>query len=88
MIITRLVVVEKVVIQGDSLNPLICNMCFNTFKIKFMGYNYTNALSPCHWFQFVDVTGIATTTQEDSHALISLPSGAIGQFLKIADILV
>ena len=37
-----------------------------------MEYNYTNALSPCHWFQFVDVTGIATTTQEDSHALLNV----------------
>ena len=54
-----------------------------------MGYNYTNALSPCHWFQFVDVTGIATTTQEDSHALLNVfTKWCHWAIFEIADILV
>ena len=38
-------------------------------KIKLMGYNYTNALSPRHWFQLADDTALATTI-EDSQALL------------------
>ena len=52
--ITNLAVVQKRVLQRDSLSPLNFNMCFNTLirsieneKIKLLGYNYTNALSPC-----------------------------------------
>ena len=51
--------VEKSVLEGDSLSPLIFNMCSNTLirtteneKIKLMGYNYTNALTPRHDFRF------------------------------------
>ena len=54
-------------------------MCFNTLirtteneKIKLLGYNYTNALSPRHWFQFADDTALATATQEDSQALLNV----------------
>ena len=64
--------VEKGVLLEDSLSPLISNMCFNTLirnieneKIKHMGYKYTNALTPHHWFQFVSDTALATATQED-----------------------
>ena len=77
--ITKPVVVEKGVLQGDSLSPLIFNMCFNTLittieneKINLMGYNYTNALSPRHWFRFADDTALATATQEDSQALLNV----------------
>ena len=37
-----------------------------------MGYNYTNALTSRHWFQFVDDTALAIATQEDSQALLNV----------------
>ena len=36
-----------------------------------MGYNYTNALTPRHWFQFADDTALATANQKDSYALLN-----------------
>ena len=77
--ITNPVVVEKGVLQGVGLNPLIFNMCFNTLmrpteneQSKLLGYNYTNALSLRHWFQFADDTALATTTQEEIQALLNV----------------
>ena len=74
--ITNPINVGKGDLQGDSLSPL---MCFNTLtrtieneKIKLMGCNYINALTPRHWFQFTDDTAIATATQEDSQALLNV----------------
>ena len=71
--------VEKGVLQGDSLSPLVFNTCFNTLirtieneKIKLMGYSYTIALIPRHWLQFADDTALATATQEDSQALLNV----------------
>ena len=53
-------------------------MCFNTLirtiekeKIKVVGCNYINPLSPCHWFQFADDTALATATQEDNQAFLN-----------------
>ena len=78
-LITNPIAVEKGVLQGNRLSPLIFNMCFNTLiriieneKIKFLGYSYTNALSPRHWLQFADDTALATATQEDSQALLNV----------------
>ena len=57
------------VLQGDSLSRLFFNMYFNILirtvenKKKLMGCNYTNALTPRHWFQFTDDTALATATQ-------------------------
>ena len=58
---------------------IIFNMCFNTLirtiekeKIKLLGYNYTNALSPHDSFQFADDTALATATQEDSQASLNV----------------
>ena len=77
--ITNPVVVKKGVLLGHSLSPLISNMCFNTLirtieneTIKLLRYNYTNALSPRHWFQFADDIALATTTQKDSQALLNV----------------
>ena len=77
--ITKSLVVEKGILQGDSISPLIFNMCFHTLiriieneQIKLMGYNYTNALSPCHWFQLADDTALATTIEEGSQALLNV----------------
>ena len=70
---------EKGVLLEDSLSPLISNMCFNTLirnieneKIKLMGYKYTNALTPHHWFQFANDTALATATKEDRQTLLNV----------------
>ena len=54
-------------------------MCFDTLirtigneTIKLMGYNYTNALTPRHRFQFASDTALATATQEDSQAFLNV----------------
>ena len=36
-----------------------------------MGYSYTNALSPRHWFQFADNTALEAAAEEDSQALLN-----------------
>ena len=71
--------VEKGVLQADSLSPFIFDMCFYPLirtieneKIKLMGYNYTNALTPGHWLQFANDTAFATATQKNSHALLNV----------------
>ena len=53
--------VQRGVLQGDCLSPLIFNMCVNTLittidqeKVKCLGYVCENTLSPKHWFQFAD----------------------------------
>ena len=68
---------KKFVVPGDNLSPITFDMSFNTLirtikneKIKLMGFNYTNTLSICHWFQFADNTALATAVQEDSQALL------------------
>ena len=62
-----------------SLSPLIFNICFNILvrttenkEIKLKGYNYTNTLSPRHWFQFADDTALATATKGDGQALLDV----------------
>ena len=92
--ITNPIKVEKGVLQGDSLSPVIFNMCFDTLirtienrNIKLMGYNYTNALTPHHWSQFGDNTALATATQKDSQALLNvLVSGANAQIFLVVSV--
>ena len=55
--------VQRGVLQGDSLSPLLFNLIVNTLtntikseKVACMGYVYNCALSPKHCFQFADDT--------------------------------
>ena len=63
--ITRPIEVQRSVLQGDSLSPLLFNMCFNTLmktvdqaKIKCSGYIFGKTLHPQNWLQFADDTTI------------------------------
>ena len=71
--------VDRGVLQGDSLSPLLFNMCVNTLintiedkRIKCMGYIAEKILSPRHWFQFADDTAIVTALEEDNQRLLNL----------------
>ena len=77
--VTNPILVRKGVLQGDCLSPLLFNMCFNTLirciqdeKIKRIGYSFTDALGPRHWFQFAGDTALATATPEDNQALLNV----------------
>ena len=52
---TPLIHVQKGVLQGDCLSPLLFNMCVNTLiktidneKLKCLGYLYDNTITPKH----------------------------------------
>ena len=71
--------VERGVLKGDCLSPLLFNMCFNTLiqtirqkKINCLGYVFDYTLQPCHWFQFADDTAIATSSCQDNQYLLNL----------------
>ena len=77
--VTNPIRVDRGVLQGDSLSPLLFNMCVNTLiktiedkRIKCMGYAAEKTLSPRHWFQFADDTAIVTALEEDNQRLLNL----------------
>ena len=68
--------VQKGVLQGHSLSPLLYNLMVNTLinttkseKVECMGYVYNGALSLEYWFQFADDTVIVTALERDSQLL-------------------
>ena len=77
--LTRPITVGRGVLQGDSLSPLLFNMCFNTLmltvdqvKIKCSGYIFGNSLAPMNWLQFADDTSIITALESDNQLLLNL----------------
>ena len=77
--VTNPIRVDRGVLQGDSLSPLLFNICVNTLiktiedkRIKCMGYEAKKTLSPRHWFQFPDDTAIVTAFEEDNQCLLNL----------------
>ena len=68
--ITNPIKVNRGVVQGDCLAPLIFNLCVNTLiksieneKVGCLGYVLEKILSPRHWFQFADDTAIITVLE-------------------------
>ena len=62
---------RKGVLRGDYFSQLLFNMVINTLektiddeKVKCMGYNYCDIMSPHHWFQIVDDSALVTSTEE------------------------
>ena len=73
------IVIEKGVFQGDCLSSLLFNLVVNALlktidseKIRSMGYNYCDTLTPRHWFQFADDSALVSSTEEDSQALLNV----------------
>ena len=67
--------VQRGVLQGDSLSPLLFNLIVNTLintikyeKVECMGYVYNGTLLPKHWFQFAD-TAIVTALERVNQLL-------------------
>ena len=63
----------------NIISASLFNMCFNSLlkciddeRIKCVGYVYSDAMTPRHWFQFADDSAIATATDEDSQHLLNV----------------
>ena len=76
---TSPVEVERGVLQGDSLSPLLFNLIINTLiqsikidKVKCLGYVYDVASFSKHWFQFADDTAIVSALEEDNQLLCNV----------------
>ena len=70
--------IEKGMLQGDCLSPLIFNMYFNTFlqyvkssKFHQLGYKFNIRLAPRHWFQFTDDASVVTGQQNENQLLLN-----------------
>ena len=79
MYITDSLIVGKVVLLGGCLSPLLFNMSINTLiktndeeRIRRMGYDFCNSLSPQTWFQLLDDLAIVTSTEQDRQILLNL----------------
>ena len=77
--VTKPVIVQKGVLQGDSLSPLLFNMCVNTLittikqkSVEGLGYCFADALGPRHWFHFADDSAVTTANEEDNQLLLNL----------------
>ena len=75
---TPFIPIERGVLQGDCLSPLLFNMIFSTFinsieskEFEQLGYRYSQHLSPRHWYQFADDAAIITGQQYENQILLN-----------------
>ena len=75
---TDFIRVEKGVLQGDSLSPLLFNMVINTFiqhikkeEYTQLGYSFHKAFYPRHWFQFADDAAVITGQEHENQILLN-----------------
>ena len=79
--VTSTLQVEKEVLQGDCLSPLLFNMLFNTFiqtltksskEFDQLNYRYDNIIQPRNWFQSADVAGAVTSSEHENKILLNV----------------
>ena len=64
------------VLQSDCLNPLLFNLCFNTFvqhikSEKYRQFGFSQKfLNPIHWFQFADDAAVISGKESENQHLI------------------
>ena len=72
--------VEKGVLQGGCLSPLLFNMLFNTFiqtltkskEFDQRNYRYDNIIQPRNWFQFADDAAAVTSSEYKNQILLNV----------------
>jgi uncharacterized Zn-finger protein len=76
LFLTDPICVQRGVLQGDSLSPLLFNLLVNTLissikaeKVRCLGYTSACSTITRHWFQFADDTAITTANEEDNQLL-------------------
>ena len=74
--------VEKGVLQGDCLSPLLFNMLFNTLtkskEFDQLNYRYDNIIQTRSWFEFADDAAAVTSSEyENQLSLNGLLGGII-----------
>ena len=74
---TPFISVDRGVLQGDCLSPLLFNMCFNTFiqhikcdKYRQFGFSF-KLLNPIHWFQFADDAAVISSQESENQHLLN-----------------
>ena len=70
--------IERCVLQGDRLSPLIFNILINPFiqyirqeRFSQLSYSLSKLLRAIHWFQCADDTAIATGQEYETQALLN-----------------
>ena len=70
--------IERSILQGDCLSPLIFNLLINTFiqyvrqeRFSQLGYSLSKLPRPIHWFQFADDAAIATGQEYETQVLLN-----------------
>ena len=75
---TPFISIERGVLQGDCLSPLLLNMIFKTFiasvesqEFQQLGYQYDQNLRRRNWYQFADDAVILTGEQDENQLLLN-----------------
>ena len=65
---TPFISIERGVLQGNCLSPLLLNMVFNAFiaSVKSKGFEKLGHLSPRHWHPFAEDAAIVTGEQHEN----------------------
>ena len=78
LIYTSSLRIERCVLQGDCLSPLIFNILINPFiqyvrqeRFSQLSYSLSKLLRAIHWFQCADDAAIATGQEYQTQALLN-----------------